>query len=778
MNTTNNCQARCHRQADKGAILMVVLIVMIALLGLGMTGLFLTSGSIQMNTNINLRNQALVVAEAGIERARGILNNQTWVPPVPDMLKGSTSSADEVPTTANDCQGSARGAILLDQITPSCATTPLPANCTLQNVAYPSLVDRSSDLPASAGPVNRTTMGTYTVYIRQDQADCRMGNYLCDYAPANGTGGIDGGVGGGQGGTTGATTCTVPANIPAPNGSVVIRSEGLASDGKTRVVLEVTMTPSQGAAKAQNTPMSALCAAGANGCDDNSSVQTGIVVNSNAPQSPPPSNGGAGGAGGTVGVGGAPGTGGALGTGGTFVSGSGSGGNSSGGAGGGTGGSGTGGSGTGGSTTCPNGSCSKIAVMGVPGIWNQDNNGNYNATTQNYGNTKFTAWLNSHNNNCTQIGNIDIQHTTFSAVTDPLKGFTVLILLDLYHTVSDFTTCLNPNNIDNCRLNRCYRTDGNPGMCTGQNATHTSTAISADPYLVSGCPTTATVTGTATRSSTGTGTYIGNIASKVGTNTTQTTTGTITLTSTGTGTTTTTATVACTAPPLTSYNAGSQRVLADSEVSYIESWVKAGGGIATTSSYYYYAAEVANVNKILAKFNLAYGTTDPAGHIESILSGTNGGGVDVGKVTSSLNMFVASSPPFGFKTPVTLLQQRSGVPLYTASAPPPFPQYPLAGTGFPVVSATADDSCPIGNAQYAANCSYVNPSCTATNYNPMKKIGYYVDSIGSGGGRVVAWSDEWLTYDTVWNAQTNCGSARYQPDAYWDNVVRWLGHCN
>ena len=66
MQTTNNCQARCHRQADKGAILMVVLIVMIALLGLGMTGLFLTSGSIQMNTNINLRNQALVVAEAGI----------------------------------------------------------------------------------------------------------------------------------------------------------------------------------------------------------------------------------------------------------------------------------------------------------------------------------------------------------------------------------------------------------------------------------------------------------------------------------------------------------------------------------------------------------------------------------------------------------------------------------------------------------------------------------------------------------------------------------------
>ena len=52
---------RRRSDSDRGAILMVVLIVMIALLGLGMTGLFLTSGSIQMNTNINLRNQEITV---------------------------------------------------------------------------------------------------------------------------------------------------------------------------------------------------------------------------------------------------------------------------------------------------------------------------------------------------------------------------------------------------------------------------------------------------------------------------------------------------------------------------------------------------------------------------------------------------------------------------------------------------------------------------------------------------------------------------------------------
>jgi Tfp pilus assembly protein PilX len=321
---------RRRKAGDKGAILMVVLIVMVALLGLGMTGLFLTSGSIQMNTNINLRNQALVVAEAGIERARGILNNRSggWVPPISSLLAGSVPLSDEIPGPATDCEGSARGAILIDQITPSCTTTPTPEPCKLNNIDYPS-VNRSSDLPASAGSVARTTMGQYTVYICQDQADCRMGNYTCDYSRE--AAGIDAGVGG-TGGTTGLTACTaaLPANIPPPNGSIVIRSEGVASDGRTRVVLEVTMSPGQGGVQAQNMPMSALCSAGASGCDDNTSVQNGIVVNSPAPEKPPVSSGGVPSAGGASGAGGAGGattiigtgtSGGATGTGGTATGG-------------------------------------------------------------------------------------------------------------------------------------------------------------------------------------------------------------------------------------------------------------------------------------------------------------------------------------------------------------------------------------------------------------------------------------------------------------------------
>src|SRR5512137_716259 len=111
MNTAKN-RRPSRRETEQGAVLMVVLIVIIALLGLGMTGLFLTSGSIQMNTNINLRNQALVVAEAGVERARGVLNNPNYIPPLPTLLAGSLPGVDEIPAGPNgknNCTGELRG---------------------------------------------------------------------------------------------------------------------------------------------------------------------------------------------------------------------------------------------------------------------------------------------------------------------------------------------------------------------------------------------------------------------------------------------------------------------------------------------------------------------------------------------------------------------------------------------------------------------------------------------------------------------------------------------
>src|ERR1019366_452616 len=85
----------------RGAILVAVMLIMIVLLGLGMTGLFLTKSNIQMLTNTNLRNQALYVAEAGLERARDILNGPVS-PDLTALLGGAGHPAnpgDEIPNT-------------------------------------------------------------------------------------------------------------------------------------------------------------------------------------------------------------------------------------------------------------------------------------------------------------------------------------------------------------------------------------------------------------------------------------------------------------------------------------------------------------------------------------------------------------------------------------------------------------------------------------------------------------------------------------------------------
>jgi len=119
----------------------------------------------------------------------------------------ANAADDPIPTTVPyQCQGEHRGAVLRDNGTP------------LVGIDYPTL-NRSSDLPGTGGlAVVSSTMGTYTVYVRQDTRDCRMGNFTCDLAP---TSGPDGGVGGGGS----LSDCTTAPVVP-PNGVVIVRSEG------------------------------------------------------------------------------------------------------------------------------------------------------------------------------------------------------------------------------------------------------------------------------------------------------------------------------------------------------------------------------------------------------------------------------------------------------------------------------------------------------------------------------------------------------------------------
>jgi hypothetical protein len=232
------------RQNEHGAILVAVMLIMIALLGLGMSGLFLTRSNVQMLTNTNLRNQALYVAEAGLERARDILNGPV-APDLTALLGGEghvANPSDEVPSALDSIHGLpvGRGAILTDT-----------AGVPLSSVSYPTSISHGAAVPGNPRVMPNSLMGIYTVYIRNDTAECRMGKFTVDGAAAGG------------------------------NQIVVIRSEGTASDGRTIVVLEMTMgsVGATGAAEGAGGIAAVLCNSGKNSCDDNNSVQNNVVVN-------------------------------------------------------------------------------------------------------------------------------------------------------------------------------------------------------------------------------------------------------------------------------------------------------------------------------------------------------------------------------------------------------------------------------------------------------------------------------------------------------------------
>ena len=90
-------------------------------------------------------------------------------------------------------------------------------------------------------------MGTYTVWIRNDTGELRQGKITQD-----------------------------------DNNTVVVRSRGIAPDGRTQVVLEVTMgagaTPGCKGCPVGAAAAPVLCNSGKNACDENSSVQAGIVA--------------------------------------------------------------------------------------------------------------------------------------------------------------------------------------------------------------------------------------------------------------------------------------------------------------------------------------------------------------------------------------------------------------------------------------------------------------------------------------------------------------------
>jgi hypothetical protein len=218
-----------RRAEDRGAVLVIVMLLMLTVLGLALTAYWLTSGNLQVAANMNLRAQALYAAESGLERARAVLDNPaTDVGPA--LLAGRTPGGDDVPTGV-DSNGNANGvgALLVDGTT------------TLWDVPFPP-----ATFGRGAGTANAPTVasqGRYTVWVRNDTAELRLGDITTNR-----------------------------------NQVVVVRSRGVAADGRTQVILEETLVPPIGNPNGVTTFTPNGCHSGKNACDDNSSMVTGVVV--------------------------------------------------------------------------------------------------------------------------------------------------------------------------------------------------------------------------------------------------------------------------------------------------------------------------------------------------------------------------------------------------------------------------------------------------------------------------------------------------------------------
>ena len=186
------------QRGERGAVLIIVLMVMIVLLSLGVASLWLTTGNLRISSSISQRSAALFCAEAGLERARALLNSaprDRTAQFLTVRLPGTGQEMDDVPMALTpEGQPDGLGAILVDAEGPM-VDVPFP----------PASFQRTSG--TAEAPTN-PLMGRYTVWMRNDAAEARQGAFSVD-----------------------------------TNSSVVVRSRCVAPDGRTNVVLELTFIP-------------------------------------------------------------------------------------------------------------------------------------------------------------------------------------------------------------------------------------------------------------------------------------------------------------------------------------------------------------------------------------------------------------------------------------------------------------------------------------------------------------------------------------------------------
>ena len=174
---------------------------------------------------------------------------------------------------------------------------------------------------------------------------------------------------------------------------------------------------------------------------------------------------------------------------------------------------------------------------------------------------------------------------------------------------------------------------------------------------------------------------------------------------------------------------GKQRVILASEANAVRDWVGAGGGLMTITGLSSTAAEMANVNVLLNGFLTAYSVTD-----FNVLAGS-----------STVTTF-ATAPPIASQitTGVSTLPVRGAAGIEG-----------LNGGNLPPNSATFS--------QYATGGG-----------TGRGGIGYAIGvaKLVNGAGHLNVWGDEWITYDSAWTGAYNASV-----QAYWNNVLTWLGQC-
>jgi hypothetical protein len=188
MRATLSVRQPRRRDPERGMSLVVVTLILMVLLALGMAVVWYTSVQISAARNLNARQAAANAAQAGLQHARAILAAAApsgWT----SCLTAKGNSLDSIPDVANPNR---LGAILYD----ACSNaTPL----------------RGFPFTAASGDAGLQSLGTYTVWVRNDPAD------LLKNAGTNDT-----------------------------NGALVVRVVGNDAAGTAQVVIEAAITQDTG----------------------------------------------------------------------------------------------------------------------------------------------------------------------------------------------------------------------------------------------------------------------------------------------------------------------------------------------------------------------------------------------------------------------------------------------------------------------------------------------------------------------------------------------------